>query len=290
MLSPDPVSCLPSTFQLLTTAQPMSLRRCTLRKSYHLPGKDLDYATPSIKSLRKSAGPQFTCEVCCRMMSSGAKEDHLSSKPHADAVKKQNHEHEREAQKTTDALRKREKIEITAKQDEWTCGVCKRSMKWASRESHLAGALHQDVLERKVSRADTPCNYDATGPNTFWTCDICIRTMPSSSRNTHLSGRPHARTFAEKNSKLKILSLAQAQAQGFGHLPPSLPSAKLLAPTSRRSIPTRQFASTSPQSSWTMYLFGRRHARGVRKREVKKAQQLKKLLQNSTHSKQVGGT
>jgi hypothetical protein len=26
----------------------------------------------------------------------------------------------------------------------------------------------------------------------------------------------------------------------------------LLAPTSRRSIPARQFASTSPQSSWTM--------------------------------------
>ena len=68
--------------------------------------------------------------------------------------------------------------------------------------------------------------------------------------------------------KLKLL----AQAQGFGHHLPSLPSAKLLAlasrwplllalasrwplllaPTSRRSIPTRQFASTSPQSSWTM--------------------------------------
>jgi hypothetical protein len=28
----------------------------------------------------------------------------------------------------------------------------------------------------------------------------------------------------------------------------------LLAPTSRRSIPTRQFASTSPQSSWTILL------------------------------------
>jgi hypothetical protein len=26
----------------------------------------------------------------------------------------------------------------------------------------------------------------------------------------------------------------------------------LLAPTSRRSIPARQFASTSPQSSWTI--------------------------------------
>jgi hypothetical protein len=58
--------------------------------------------------------------------------------------------------------------------------------------------------------------------------------------------------------KLKLL----AQAQGFGHHLPSLPSAKwlalarrwslLLAPTSRRSIPTRQFASTSPQSSWTI--------------------------------------
>jgi len=68
--------------------------------------------------------------------------------------------------------------------------------------------------------------------------------------------------------KLKLL----AQAQGFGHHLPSLPSAKLLAlasrwplllalasrwplllaPTSRRSIPARQFASTSPQSSWTI--------------------------------------
>jgi hypothetical protein len=56
--------------------------------------------------------------------------------------------------------------------------------------------------------------------------------------------------------KLKLL----AQAQGFGHHLPSLPSAKLLAlasrwplllaPASRRSIPARQFASTSPQSSW----------------------------------------
>jgi hypothetical protein len=27
----------------------------------------------------------------------------------------------------------------------------------------------------------------------------------------------------------------------------------LLAPTSRRSIPARQFASTSPQSSWTIF-------------------------------------
>ena len=53
-----------------------------------------------------------------------------------------------------------------------------------------------------------------------------------------------------------------AQAQGFGRHLPSLPSAKLLAlasrwplllaPTSRRSVPTRQFASTSPQSSWTI--------------------------------------
>jgi len=69
--------------------------------------------------------------------------------------------------------------------------------------------------------------------------------------------------------KLKLL----AQAQGFGHHLPSLPSAKLLAlasrwplllalasrwpllfaPTSRRSIPARQFASTSPQSSWTIF-------------------------------------
>jgi hypothetical protein len=58
--------------------------------------------------------------------------------------------------------------------------------------------------------------------------------------------------------KLKLL----AQAQGFGHHLPSLPSAKLLAlasrwplllaPTSRRSITARQFASTSPQSSWTI--------------------------------------
>jgi hypothetical protein len=58
--------------------------------------------------------------------------------------------------------------------------------------------------------------------------------------------------------KLKLL----AQAQGFGHHHPSLPSAKLLAlagrwplllaPTSCRSIPARQFASTSPQSSWTI--------------------------------------
>ena len=58
--------------------------------------------------------------------------------------------------------------------------------------------------------------------------------------------------------KLKLL----AQAQGFGHHLPSLPSAKLLAlasrwplllaPTSRRSIPARQFTSTSPQSSWTI--------------------------------------
>jgi len=68
--------------------------------------------------------------------------------------------------------------------------------------------------------------------------------------------------------KLKL----SAQAQGFGHHLPSLPSAKLLAlasrwplllalasrwplllaPTSRRSIPARQFASTSPQSSWTI--------------------------------------
>jgi len=55
---------------------------------------------------------------------------------------------------------------------------------------------------------------------------------------------------------------ARALAQGFGHHLPSLPSAKLLAlasrwplllaPTSRRSIPARQFASTSLQSSWTM--------------------------------------
>jgi hypothetical protein len=62
--------------------------------------------------------------------------------------------------------------------------------------------------------------------------------------------------------KLKLL----AQAQGFGHHLPSLPSAKLLAlasrwplllaPTSRRSIPTRQFASTSPQSSWTILCIG----------------------------------
>jgi len=54
-----------------------------------------------------------------------------------------------------------------------------------------------------------------------------------------------------------------AQAQGFGHHLPSLPSAKLLAlasrwplllaPTSRRPIRTRQFASTSPQSSWTIF-------------------------------------
>jgi hypothetical protein len=68
--------------------------------------------------------------------------------------------------------------------------------------------------------------------------------------------------------KLNLL----AQAQGFGHHLPSLPSAKLLAlasrrpllltrarrwplllaPTSPRSIPVRQFASTSPQSSWNI--------------------------------------
>jgi len=59
--------------------------------------------------------------------------------------------------------------------------------------------------------------------------------------------------------KLKLL----AQAQGFGHHLPFLLSTKLLAlasrwplvlaPTSRRPIPTRQFASTSPQSSWTIF-------------------------------------
>jgi len=58
--------------------------------------------------------------------------------------------------------------------------------------------------------------------------------------------------------KLKLL----AQAQGFGNHLPSLPSAKLLALASRwplllnltshRSIPSRQFASTSPESSWTI--------------------------------------
>ena len=58
--------------------------------------------------------------------------------------------------------------------------------------------------------------------------------------------------------KLKLLP----QTQGFDHHLLSLPSAKLLAlasrwplllaPTSRRSIPARQFASTSPQSSWTI--------------------------------------
>jgi hypothetical protein len=68
--------------------------------------------------------------------------------------------------------------------------------------------------------------------------------------------------------KLKLL----AQAQGFGHHLPSLASAKLLAlasrwplllalgsrlpllqaPTSHWSIPACQFASTSPQSSWTI--------------------------------------
>ena len=65
--------------------------------------------------------------------------------------------------------------------------------------------------------------------------------------------------------KLKLL----VQAHGFGHHLPSLPSAKLLAfasrwplllaPTSRRSIPTRQFASTSPQSSWTIFSRWRRY-------------------------------
>jgi hypothetical protein len=53
-----------------------------------------------------------------------------------------------------------------------------------------------------------------------------------------------------------------AQAQSFGHLPPSLPSARLLtpasrwskrpAPISRQSVPTHQFASTRPQTSWTI--------------------------------------
>jgi hypothetical protein len=72
--------------------------------------------------------------------------------------------------------------------------------------------------------------------------------------------------------KLKLL----LQAQGFAHHLLSLPLAILLilasrwpllltharrwpllhAPTSCQSIPNRQFASTSPQSSWTMYLTG----------------------------------
>jgi hypothetical protein len=56
-----------------------------------------------------------------------------------------------------------------------------------------------------------------------------------------------------------------AQAQGFGHHHPFLPSAKLLAlasrwplllaPTSRRSIPTRQFASASLSQAGPFYSF-----------------------------------
>jgi hypothetical protein len=69
---------------------------------------------------------------------------------------------------------------------------------------------------------------------------------------------------------LKLRRLAQAQ--GFGHHLPSLPSAKLLAlasrwplllaPTSRRSIPAHQFASTSHQSSWTIQQVVQQFAHG----------------------------
>ncbi|KAF8242903.1 hypothetical protein K440DRAFT_92189 [Wilcoxina mikolae CBS 423.85] len=180
------------TFQLPTfgiPAQPMSIRRSTLRRTYHLPGEDLDYAVPSNEAWSKPSGPQFTCETCCLIMSTGARAHHLASESHTAAASKMKHRQERKTKAITDALRKRAKAEIRAKQSDWTCWICTRSMKWASRESHLAGSLHQNILHH----------------NAFWTCDCCACTIPIGSKDTHLSGRYHARAFAEKNSKLRQL-------------------------------------------------------------------------------------
>jgi hypothetical protein len=138
-------------------------------------------------------------------MSAGARAHHLISKPHAATVKKRKYKRERERKKIIDALRKRETAEVGAKRNEWTCPICIRSMNWASRESHLAGALHEDVLKRKRSNAGSACNNDATGPHALWTCEVCARTMSIISKDTHLSGRSHARSFAEKNNKLRQL-------------------------------------------------------------------------------------
>jgi len=138
-------------------------------------------------------------------MSAGARAYHLISKPHAATVKKRKYKRERKRKKIIDALRKRETAEVRAKRNEWTCLICIRSMNWASRESHLAGALHEDVLKRKRSNAGSACNNDATGPHALWTCEICARTMSMIPKGTHLSGRSHARSFAEKNNKLRQL-------------------------------------------------------------------------------------
>jgi hypothetical protein len=182
----------------------MSLRRSTLRKSYHLPGEDLDYATPSIKSLRKSAGPQFTCEVCCRMMSSGVRVKHLESKPHADAVKKRKCEREREEQKITAALREREMAEVRAKLNEWTCEICNRSMHISSMDSHLAGTRHQKQLH---SSPQQPVSTFSPGGNaiglhgTSMARNDDARTTDNTSNGTHRSAKPRNWVLGERTRK-----------------------------------------------------------------------------------------
>jgi len=183
----------------------MSLQRGALPESYHLPSEGLDYATPSTEAWSKPSCPQFTCEVCCLIMSAGAREHHLTSQSHAIAVKKRK-QRERETRKIIDALREREKSEIRAKKDGWTCWVCVRSMKRASMESHLAGSLHHSMQELPWEPEKVGSGYGgATGVNSSWTCGLCTSTMPISSKGAHLSGRSHAKAFAEKNSNTRQL-------------------------------------------------------------------------------------
>ena len=108
----------------------------------------------------------------------------------------------------------------------------------------------------------------------FWRENLELGLWPGLSfwRSTGLALAPTlgcARALLRPGPVLLLKLKLSAQAQGFGHHLLSLPSAKLLAlasrwplllalarrwplllaPTSRRSIPARQFASTSPQSS-----------------------------------------
>jgi hypothetical protein len=119
------------------------------------------------------------------------------------------------------------------------------------------------------------CKTSSSGCGPGSSCELwlwpglsCWRSTGSGACSDSWSRSCFAPARARALAQLQLL----AQAQGFGYHLPSLPSAKLLAlasrwplllalarrwplllaPTSRRSIPARQFASTSPQSSWTI--------------------------------------
>jgi hypothetical protein len=105
-------------------------------------------APPAPARLSPSS-PQFTCEVCSRTMSDGARQHHLSSETHNRNVRFQDRQ---KLRKIRNELQKQATIAtVEVKRNMWTCSVCCLTMNVSSMESHTAGSPHADALLASMS-------------------------------------------------------------------------------------------------------------------------------------------